>query len=361
MSSLYKVKKSPFWFIKYKDKATGVWKSKSTELRTDSANDTAKARVLKAQFDLQQVTQSESLKICDGWGFVDRFLRETSPSERTLDAYLDRWKWIGLFLAHAKVRGPGDVVFNHAFDYLDWRTGFKKRNTGKVVGRNTAIHEIKTFALIMAHAAKTGLCQRNPLVKMRIRKDDVAEKPEITDEEFAVILSALDGLDADHAWMKPCFLIAMHTGCRLKETRIAIRDLDFVNRAIAFVDPKGGKKKAFSVPMPAQLYPLFYEMRKNKQAFTLDFPFQPSRWWQHFFINLGLNHLCFHCTRVTFITRLARQGVPLSSAMRLVNHASETIHRVYQRLSIADVRIPDLYGNVGSPSISQSPGETHGS
>jgi hypothetical protein len=53
---------------------------------------------------------------------------------------------------------------------------------------------------------------------------------------------------------------------------------------------------------------------------------------------LNLPHLTFHCTRVTFITRGAKQGVPQSKMMKLVNHASEEIHRVYQRLVVADVR-----------------------
>jgi hypothetical protein len=50
-----------------------------------------------------------------------------------------------------------------------------------------------------------------------------------------------------------------------------------------------------------------------------------------------LRHLCFHCTRVTVITRLCRANVSESQAMRFVGHASETIHRVYQRLRAEDV------------------------
>ena len=68
---------------------------------------------------------------------------------------------------------------------------------------------------------------------------------------------------------------------------------------------------------------------------------KPSKmWWRFFKQNdeLNLPHLTFHCTRVTFITRGAKQGVPQSPMMKLVNHASEEIHRVYQRLVVADVR-----------------------
>lgn len=48
-------------------------------------------------------------------------------------------------------------------------------------------------------------------------------------------------------------------------------------------------------------------------------------------------HLCFHCLRVTYVNRLRRAGVPREAAMRLVNHASEMIHKIYQREKIEDV------------------------
>jgi integrase len=48
-------------------------------------------------------------------------------------------------------------------------------------------------------------------------------------------------------------------------------------------------------------------------------------------------HLCFHCLRVTYVNRLRRAGVPREAAMRLVNHASELIHQIYQREKVEDV------------------------
>lgn len=56
------------------------------------------------------------------------------------------------------------------------------------------------------------------------------------------------------------------------------------------------------------------------------------------FKRLGLRHLTFHGLRVTYITRLARACMPLSAAMRLVNHASATVHAISQRLGVEDVR-----------------------
>ena len=113
--------------------------------------------------------------------------------------------------------------------------------------------------------------------------------------------------------------------------------VDFAENKITFPSPKGGETRAFSVPMPSALRPLFETLKGAKAKFTLDFPFQPSRRWQQFFIKIKKPHLCFHCLRVTFVNRLRRAGVPREAAMRLVNHASELIHQVYQREKVEDV------------------------
>jgi hypothetical protein len=65
--------------------------------------------------------------------------------------------------------------------------------------------------------------------------------------------------------------------------------------------PKGGEEKAFSIPMPTVLMPLLEKLKTERRSFTLDFPFQPSRRWQQFFIKLKLTHLCIHCLRVTYL------------------------------------------------------------
>ncbi len=117
----------------------------------------------------------------------------------------------------------------------------------------------------------------------------------------------------------------------------AINCIDFAENKITFPSPKGGEERAFSVPMPSALLPLFERIRKAKQKFTVEFPFQPSRRWQQFFIKIKKPHLCFHCLRVTYVNRLRRAGVPREAAMRLVNHASELIDQIYQREKVEDV------------------------
>ncbi len=137
--------------------------------------------------------------------------------------------------------------------------------------------------------------------------------------------------------IEPSFDISLHPGCRLRETRLPLNCIDFKEDKITFPSPKGGEDRAFSVPMPTALRPLFERLRKTKRKFTVEIPFQPSRRWQQFFIKIKMTHLCFHCLRVTYVNRLRRAGVPREAAMRLVNHSSDLIHQIYQREKVEDV------------------------
>ena len=218
-------------------------------------------------------------------------------------------------------------------EYVDWRTSYKKK-TGKTVGRNTAILELKILAMVMGEGVRLGHADANPLVSIKLRRDQSEKKPELTDTEIVEIRAALKN---EPEWMQRAFEIALHTGCRLRETRIPRDCIDLAENKITFPSPKGGEERAFSVPMPSALRPLLEDVRRGKDKCTVDFPFQPSRRWQQFFIKIKKPHLCFHCLRVTYVNRLRRVGVPREAAMRLVNHASELVHQVYQREKVEDV------------------------
>jgi integrase len=181
---------------------------------------------------------------------------------------------------------------------------------------------------------RLGHIDANPLVSLKLRRDKAAKKPELTDKEISEIREALR---AEPVWMQIAFDISLHTGCRLRETRLPLNCLDFREHKITFPSPKGGEHRAFSIPMPSALRPLLEEIAKSKREFTVEFPFQPSRRWQQFFIKIDKPHVCFHCLRVTYVNRLRRAGVPREAAMRLVNHSSELVHQVYQRERVEDV------------------------
>jgi integrase len=332
MAYLYRKDRSPFWYVVYSD-ADKKEVHRSTGLRADNPNDTAKARALRAELEAKEHHRMPVVN-SEGWDtWVPKYLERHCETGRTLERYTGNWKWLALWLQTRRVHSPSAITYRNALEYIDWRTTFKKKS-GKTVGRNTAIMELKLLAMIMGEAVRLGHAAANPLVSLKLRKDKSARKPEMTDKEIQVILKALK---EEPEWMQTAFDISLHTGCRLRETRIPIDCLDFGENKITFPAPKGGEDRAFSIPMPSALRPLLGRIRKAKKKFTLEFPFQPSRRWQQFFIKIKLPHLCFHCLRVTYVNRLRRAGVPREAAMRLVNHASDLVHQIYQREKVEDV------------------------
>jgi integrase len=92
------------------------------------------------------------------------------------------------------------------------------------------------------------------------------------------------------------------------------------------------------------LKPLFQQLQAQGRTFTWRtpeglHPVWASSRWQKFLTVLGLKAkgVCFHSTRVTVVTELARSDIKESQAMSYVGHASTTVHRIYQRLQPSDL------------------------
>lgn len=331
MAYLYPKKRSPFWYIQFVD-ADGRKRDKSTGLRIDDPNDTNKAKTMRAEMEAKEFRRTPVVD-SEGWDtWVEKYLKRHCGG-RTLERYLTSWKWISLWLLHRHLHSPRQITYKIGLEYLDWRTTFKKR-TGKTASLNTAIMELKLFAMIMGEAVRLGHADANPLTSLKLQRDEAAEKPEMTDAEIITINEALK---EEPEWMQVSFQIGLNTGCRLRETRIPLSCVSFKENKITFPAPKGGKKRAFSIPMPTALRELLMQLKTAGKTHTLEFPFQPSRRWQQFFIKLKMTHLTFHCLRVTLVNRLYRAGVPREDAMRLVNHSSALVHQIYRREKVEDV------------------------
>lgn len=270
-----------------------------------------------------------------GWDWVDEFFGASGVSGESVMRYARAWRWIQMFLQERHL-DMTQVRYGHAAEYIAWRIG-RERKTGKRSGRNTAVQEVKILAMVMAEGVRRGMIVASPLAGLKLRKDEAARKRVFTDSEIAACRAALvHGPE----WMRVSFDIALCTGCRLRETRIPIDclDLDADIPTMTFPSPKGGRKKTFSIPVPAPLLGMFRAMVAEGRSHTIDgFPFQPSRRWQQFFAGLKIEGVCFHCLRVTKVTLMRREGVPREVAMRLVNHSSEMIHQLYDRHRVQDL------------------------
>jgi len=273
----------------------------------------------------------------DRWErWVDDFLTQRyAGREKTSARMVYAWHQWRSYLFEKGVRVPRGLDYRTVLGFIDWRRAQVKPSSGRVVSLNTALCDVRVMSVIMREAMRRDFAESNHCEKLGIAKDPAKQKPEMTGAEIATIRAAL--VDRPE-WMRTSFEIALHQGCRLRETSVPLADIDLERKTIRF-SAKGrrGTKHVFTTQLHPALEPLVRSLAKAGRPVTCELPQMAAKEWHFFFKGLKLGHLCFHCTRVTVITRMARAGVPISQAMAFVGHASETIHRVYQRRATGDL------------------------
>ena len=330
MASLIKRKGSPFWFIQYRQ--GDKWNKRSTGLRHSVSAETRKAREECAKQTLKELTVSKVGGESRWELWVLKFLEgRYADRQKTLARYKTTWRTWMIYLDKLRLDLPMHVTHVHCQDFIAWRQAPKTRGV-YACGRNTAIYDLKTFGLIMSEAMRRGFITTNPARGLGLVKSRPKEKYEIHAIEEMRIRNALPDWPT---WMGTALEIAMATGCRLRETVIELRNIDERAGTIYFVQ-KGGRPH--TTALPPKLLPLIQRLRAEGRRTTLDMPDRPSKEWRRFFRSIDLPHLSFHCTRVTVVTRLARAGVPERHTMRFVGHSGTTVHRVYTRLSVGDLK-----------------------
>jgi integrase len=330
-SSIYERDRSPYWWIAYWSPTKLKRVCESSGVRLDDPQGKRKALGILREKELEASALQPASK-SEAWNcWVLEFLRDRyGKSPETLIRYENAWDWISLYLTDQKLIVPRQVTYQNVVNYVKWRETFKKRGN-RTVCRNTALTDVKVWRIIMRDAVRRGFAPLNPCERLGIKKERPAEKPEITDEEIRKIR---EGLKNRPDWMLISFEIALHQGCRLSETQLPMAAIDLERETVQF-DAKGGK--VFTTKLHPNLKPMLSKLKAQRRRFACQLPKMAAKEWHFFFKEIGLPHLCFHCTRVTAITRMARMGVPIQKAMRFVGHANETIHKVYQRLQSSDL------------------------
>lgn len=292
----------------------------------------------------------------EGWiMWVTDYLSERYRKKpKTLTRYLNAWDWLRVYLEEKGIHHPEALDYVAARQYIPWRTQLR-RHCGKVITFNTAMTELKIMGVIMGEALRRGYCGTNPCLRMGLKREDPAEKPEMTDEEIALIRQLVAEKESElklpDRWMTTSFEIAIHHGCRLSETSMAMSAVDLVRQTLRF-NAKGGK--VFTVRIHPGLLPHIQALKKAGATHTCRLPQMASKEWHTLLKGRDeLTHLCFHCTRVTVITRLARAGVPIQQAMAYVGHSSQAVHRIYQRLKADDLSLCTQALAFGMPAQGQ--------
>lgn len=299
---------------------------------------------------LQQLQESGDEATESGrWGWVDGWLSAKYRGKAaTLKVYVAQWKSVLIFLIEHDILGPELVRREHGFRYIDWRTSQVKPKSGKIIKLSTALGEVKLLQMVMGEALERFHLRENPLLRLGIEDDDPELKPEYSEEEIPKIYEALDREaareDVDREWMRRQFHIALNTGLRRKDTRIHRDHVRWRDDYILIEKPKGGRKKEFGIPIYSSIRPMiekWYYHEKSPYLWTCtkeENQISGLIWHKFFHETISMPHLAFKCTRITFITDGLRRKIPENVMLKMVNHASKLINRLYQRWTSDDVR-----------------------
>jgi integrase len=330
--TIYKTPKSPFWQLAYFDAKQNkrVWKS--SRIRIDDPM--GRRNVLQMARDLSaEAKGAKPVLQASAWEhWADQYLRDRYPEGLTRVRAFNGWKVLQVWLHESGLSVPAAIRYEHAQKWVDWRTS-QKRHRGTFVSRNTALTDLRFLTILLREAHRRGYCDGVAIDRPGLGRAPVAEKPEILPGELAKIRLELQ---TRPQWMADCFEVGIHQGCRLTEVQVPMERIDEARGTITF---RGKGNKVFATALHPGLGPLIARARAEGRKWLVTLPPLPSKAWHSFFREIELPHLCFHCTRVTVVTALARAGVPIQHAMRFVGHSSEIVHKIYQRLAAPDLSL----------------------
>lgn len=329
MATLYRREDSKYWWIAFIDLA-GVRRCKSTKLRWSVPVDTRRAIEFRREMT---VKESHRLAGEEMWGaWVPRFLEHRyGDRPGTLARYRGCWRNIESFLRARKIYVPRQFTRQHVHDFIEWRKTRHAEFGVYEVSKNTALHEVKLLRVVMREAVASGFAAANPCAALGIKMDPAPKKPRITQAEHEKILKALE---REPEWMRVSYLIAWHQGCRFSETHLDLANQVDIARGIIRFRTKGHKDSLAEFPLASELVPLFQRLQREGKRFAYEMPSDyPGKAWWRFFRRIRLRHLCFHSTRVTFITRCYESGIPRDMVMRLAGHTTTAAHEIYPRLT----------------------------
>ncbi len=326
MASLYKKKKSPYWYLRFL-RSDGSWGHSSLKLRTDIHSESRKARELCALATAREMATGNRKSGAALTQWVPDWITAHFNHGLTLVRVRNCWSSLSTYFEEKHISHPQQVTRELCMGYLAWRTKADRKSGRKARHHNTAILEMKYLAQILDEAVLRGLITQNPAAKLGIGRIPVKQKPALTNEQIAAIFAELEKQDG---WMSECFLIALCQGVRLSETKVPMHDVHLgADNLIVFNNTKGNKP--FGAMIHPDLRPLLERKKAEGAKFTCEVPRYASKLFSQIFHRLGIP-TSFHSTRVTVVTRLALAGVDKRLAQLYVNHSSELVHDTYTRL-----------------------------
>jgi hypothetical protein len=342
MAALIKKPNTSYWFLRYRDLDTGAWRSKSTGCRHDSDIETRKAQRMcdEATTKENRITENRPKGQRDNpafnvWvpGFMESHFKTRAAG--TARRFHHAWQRVRIFLGEFNIVYPTQIRYRHADMYMKWRTA----EADEQAGHNTALLELKFLSQLMNEAMRREFILGNPIARLGIKKAYQPEKPELTNAEIMALRKAFH--KGRHSpWMATAFEISLYTGCRFQEAQIPMENIDFDRNRIMLRDSKRADddpRKYWTVPIHPDLKPTLLALRDAGAKETCDLrPRDRNRRINQVFHKHA--NATFHSLRVTFITRCQRAGLSQADTMRLVNHSTALVHRIYSRMNCDDAQ-----------------------
>ena len=367
MAYLRKRKRSPFWYMRFRDLDSGLWREECTKLRHDDQKQSAQAHreMTKRTTAEGRVGPVEKGEDFSAWvpGYIEQHY--SNPRTKLRSTYF--WIQVGGWIAGKGLRHPRQLKYEHAALYMTERIAAGGSH-------NTAREEVKFLGFLMNEAIRREYAERNAIGLARIGKSPPKEKKELTDADIQETRRAFAkkrGIRG--SWMATTFELMIHLGCRFSETRIRRERIDWERQTIQMEDSKRNPddpRKWFTSPMSEALGK-FLKTITWHDGFTIpEFKGPRDRTMMRDF-NAVMKETVgatSHSCRVTFISRCHRAGLSESEAMNLVNHSTRMIHRIYSRLNVEDARnalgrvplLPPMPPGIHAPSEALSSGHKRG-
>lgn len=342
MASLYKQSASTFWWLKWRNPKSGRVERFSTKRDWRDERQTREAIQIRAEYSLRE---AQFAAVNHDHPFhewvMDYLLTQHQASPRTRQRYRTTWLTLQLFLDAQGILTPAQVKREHCHAFLRWRMELAHLNGRKPISHNTALLELKLLVKLMQEACNRGYIEANPCLHLRIRKAQPAPRDEMTPEQEQIILDEINRKAREPMarpeiveFLKTSFEIARFQGVRLSETHFPLGHVNLARNEITIL-AKGGEY--FTAPLNPRLRPLFERLIAEGRTQTYQKPRMPSLVWFKFFERLrrkhpGFERVSFHSTRVSVISRIERAGAPETLCMKIVNHASTSVHRHYRKV-----------------------------
>ena len=329
MASYFIRQDSPFYWIRYR-RPDGTWGQRSSKVRCAEKGALRKIHHMVAEETSAEVMSADdgSAAMFDRWvpGWIN--YKYTNPGTRLVRKNM--WAHLAMFFHARKVFHPQEITYSLCHDYARWRTSAEESGADgrRAVCMSTVAQEIKALGAIMQEAVRRGWCIHNPCHRVGIVKNEPKPKRAISKVEEKTIMESLLAMPEERQWMADAFLVGMRQGCRLTEVAVPLDQIDTKGMNVTF-RVKGGKFHA--APLHKDLLPLVKRAIREKRTKLVELPPDSSGIFLRFFKGLGMN-LCFHCTRVTVVTRLCEAGFSESQTMAYVGHSTTLVHALYRKM-----------------------------